>query len=285
MTSQSFTRRDTEIIKRARRKRRSVLVLDEDREWLREFAAEPRKLLSSMAQRGALIRLGAGRYAVPDLGAPSAAYRSWQPLVHARLAPLGDYYVGFLSALSEHRLTDISDKTVTAAVNFGHRQLIAGEVSVAGRRLRVVRSDRRVFDDSHGIETGRLSRVEVYRRSNPTRTLVDALWHPELCGSTELWATCWGRAARTDVLDVEAACAYGQALGSSVARRVGLMLDLTGHADAALEMLPQRVRRADRVVGIDAAADVEPETPVDPLWKVSYNVPRDRLEGWVSYGK
>lgn len=285
MSVQSFTRRDTEIIERARRKRRGVLVLDEDRRWLSEFAAEPRKLLHSMARRGALIHLGAGRYAIPDIGTDSVAYLAWQPLVHARLSPLGDYYIGFLSALIEHCLTDVGDRSITAAIAYKSAAILGGREDVAGHPLLAIRSTRRVFDDAHGILTVRPSRLERYRLSDPTRTLVDALWRPELCGSTELWVTAWGRAARTEVLDPAGACDYAMALGSSVSRRTALMLELVGHGNVALERLPARVRRADRSVGIAADLPIRREMQIDPTWNTTFNVPRDRLAGWLAYGK
>ncbi|HEY1458305.1 MAG TPA: hypothetical protein VGF15_07280 [Solirubrobacteraceae bacterium] len=283
---QSFTARDTEVILRARRKRRSVLVLSEDSDWLRELHPRPKDLLLRMAGRGALIKLGAGRYALPELGLPDPAYKAWQPMLHGRLAALGDYYLGFFSALEEHRLIDLSEPFSTVLVGFGSRQLESGTLEVAGRRVWAVRTRREVFTDDLGVELVRLSRTEQYRRSDPTRTLVDCLWHPELSGDTETWVTAWGRGMLYERLDPVAACRYALALGPTVARRTGLMLELLDAGDVARAQLPSRVRRSDRApLMVADGPPANERMELDPFWRVRMNVSRDRLEGWLLYGK
>jgi len=284
--SQSLTARDAEVIVGAQRRRRNVLVLSEDSDWLRDLHPRPKDLLLRMAGRGALIKLGAGRYAIPAFGHADPAYKAWQPMLYGRLAPLGDYYLGFFSALAEHRLTDLSEPFATVLVGFGSRQLQSGKLEIAGRQVRSVRTRRPVFSSELGAEVMRLSRAEMYMRSNPTRTLVDALWHPELSGDTETWVTAWGRGMRYEQLDPVAACGYALALGPAVARRAGLMLDLLGAGEVARAQLPSRVRRSDRIAlmiadGPPAAEEME----FDPFWRVRLNVPRDRIEGWLLYGK
>jgi predicted transcriptional regulator of viral defense system len=137
-----------------------------------------------------------------------------------------------------------------------------------------------------GVEVVRLSRTEKYLRSDPTRTLVDSLWHPELSGATETWVSAWGRGMREERLDPLTACRYALALGPTVVRRTGLMLDLLGAGEVARSQLPSRLRRGDRTMlmiadGPSATGEME----LDPFWRVTMNVSRDRLEGWLSYGK
>jgi predicted transcriptional regulator of viral defense system len=281
---QSFTSADTAVIQRARRKRREVIVLREDVNWLRDFSSSPKDMLRRMADRGALIRLGAGRYAIPVVGSASADFKAWQPMVHARLAPLGDYYLGGFSALAEHRLTDLSERAAFVIVGFSHSALITGRVDVAGRPLRAAATRRAVFTEELGVETVRLSRTEAYRRSDATRTLVDCLWHPELCGAPETWITAWGRGERS-ALDPMQACRYAGALGPSVACRVGLMLDLVGHGAVARDLLVG-ARRADRPTPLVArGVAVGDADERDRTWNVVFNVPRERVQGWLSYGK
>jgi hypothetical protein len=64
------------------------------------------------------------------------------------------------------------------------------------------------------------------------------------------------------------------------------MLDLLGAGEVARAQLPSRVRRSDRVTlmiadGLPAVEEME----LDPFWRVRLNVPRDRIEGWLLYGK
>jgi predicted transcriptional regulator of viral defense system len=237
-----------------------------------------------MARRGALISLGAGRYAIPVIGSPLADFKAWQPMLHARLEPHGRYYLAGLSALIEHRLVDISEPTVFVIVGFGHGELQRGQVAIAGRQVRSAQTQRAVFSEELGIETVRLSRSEIYRRSNWIRTLVDCLWHPELFADPETWLTAWGRASVTEQ-DASVACAYALALGPSVARRTGVMLEIIGQGDVARSTLPKAVRRSDRVASLVARGPRVHQPEIDPFWRVSFNIPRERVEAWMSYGK
>lgn len=282
---QRFSETDTAVIRRARRKRRDVLVLREDAGWLSEFSRNPRNMLSRMAARGALIRLGAGRYAIPDIGSASLAYKSWQPLLHARLAPMGNYYLGGFSALEEHRLTDLTE---SAAFVFGAASMrsLGTFVEIAGRPTHLKLTGRDVFAPELGIETVRLSRSEAYLRSTLTRTLVDCLWQPGMCGAVETWVTAWGRGA-VDALEPETACRQALVMGPSVARRVGLMLELVGMGDVARKCLAPRDLRGSRatllVAGLHDASTRTGE--IDRDWGVRFNVPRHQIEGWLTYGK
>jgi predicted transcriptional regulator of viral defense system len=239
-----------------------------------------------MAMRGALIQLGAGSYAIPELGRPAVQFKAWQPLVHARLGALGPYYLGGLTALAEHRLTDISSKEVTAIIGFRNSTIEKGLISVGGRPVVASRSLRgAVFADENGIETVALSRTEAYRRSNVTRTLVDALWRPELFGATETWVTAWGRGER-NALDVGLACKYAVAIGPSTAQRTGLLLDLLGHGQQAKQLIPKSViRRGSAVRLVADSNDTEETVETDPYWRVAFNMRREQIEGWLTYGK
>jgi predicted transcriptional regulator of viral defense system len=281
---QSFTPTDTAVIQRARRKRREVIVLREDADWLREYSASPKDMVRRMARRGSLIRIGAGRYAIPTIGSASPDFKAWQPMLDARLAPLGDYYLGGLSALVEHRLTDLSASSAFVVAGFWHSALAAGDVTVAGRAVRACVTRRSVFGRALGVQLVELGRGETYRRSDATRTLVDCLWHPEISGPPETWITAWGRGAG-DLLDPDVACQYARALGPSTACRVGLMLDLVGYGSIAREHLAGERRLARPALLVGRGRARSEGAAIDATWNVVWNVPRDRVEGWLSYGK
>jgi hypothetical protein len=62
--------------------------------------------------------------------------------------------------------------------------------------------------------------------------------------------------------------------------------DVRGCAGQLSAQLPGRVRRGDRTTlmladGTPATQEME----LDPFWRVRFNVQRDRLEGWLLYGK
>ncbi|HLM87376.1 MAG TPA: hypothetical protein VK272_14445 [Solirubrobacteraceae bacterium] len=235
-----------------------------------------------MAGRGALIEIGAGRYAIPEIGQSDIAYQPWQRLVHARLSSHGDYYVGFLTALVEHRLVDLSERSITVAIGFANSSLTGKRAEIAGRPLHVIRSSKAIFSAQSGIE---IVPSPSYARSDLQRTLVDALWAPKLFGSTETWATGWGRAASHGLIDAETVCRYAICLGGVVPRRVGAMLSMTGHDLEARHYLPSRVRRADRRADLVADEPSRSDAELNSFWQVRFNVPREQIEGWLLYGK
>lgn len=280
--AQRYSDTDTSVIQAARRRHRETIVLREDLPWLAKFSTRPKDMLRRMAHRGALIEIGAGRYAIPGIGQADIAYQPWQRLVHARLSSHGAYYVGFLAALIEHHLVDLSDPSITVAIGFANSALTGRPIELAGRPLHIVRSRKPIFTAESGIET---VSAPTYLRSDLQRTILDALWAPRLFGATETWVSAWGRAASRDLIDVQRICRYAMMLGGMVPRRLGLMLSLTGHEAQARQLLPARVRRADRIADLLPDAPSSAHAEADPYWRVRLDVPRDRLEGWLMYAK
>jgi predicted transcriptional regulator of viral defense system len=280
--SQSLTKRDTAVIKRAQQKRRSVLHLREDEDWLSDFASDPTLMLSRMARRGALVALGGGRYAIPVLGDPTLARLPRLNLVHAGLAGLGPYYVGFWSALALHGLTDVDSPLVTVAIGFANGRLQShGHPAVApGVELHVTRLQPHLMD--FGLETIRLSRSERYVRSDKERTLIDCLLRPRLAGSAELVMTAWGRALSDDAIRVDVLADHAARFGPPAARRVGALLTVAGLPGLAVEHFPAAARRA-RVLNLGdrSTGDVD----IESRYRVALTPSRSQIEGWLSYGK
>jgi predicted transcriptional regulator of viral defense system len=277
MAEQSFTPLDTAVIRAARRRRRPVLVLREDGKWLSELTSNPRRLLQRMAKRGALRPVGRGRYAVVDrVGTDSLEETApWQVLVDGLLAPYGDYYLGYLTGLVEHGLTDLESPTIYSAL-LGPGRDLKGELSVLNRRVvTTFIVERKWF----GVEPVRLSRAERYYRSDLHRTLVDCLDRPQLCGSAELYVSAWARALNEQRVQIPTVCEYARRLGASVAQRAGVLLTVAGYEDEAREQLGVVVGRRPYVVFDRAARFAGQER--DATWGVTLNIPRDVLEGWT----
>lgn len=259
-----------------------MIVLREDLAWLSTFSARPKDMLRRMASRGALVEIGAGRYAIPGIGQADIAYQPWQRLVHARLSSHGAYYIGFLAGLIEHRLVDLSEPSITVAIGFANSALTGKPTCLGGRPLHIVRTKRPIFTAESGIEA---VSAPAYVRSDLERTILDALWAPKMFGTAETWVSAWGRAATHDLIDVERVCRYGMMLGGMVPRRLGLMLDLSGHEAEARRHLPARIRRSDRIADLAGGRPTSENAEIDDYWRVRFDVPRDRLEGWLMYGK
>lgn len=283
-SGQRFTATDTEVIRQARQRRTDMLILRRDRPWLLKISPDPTALLGRMARRGALIRLGGGRYAIPEVGSTSLATSTpWESAVDAELGPLGAYYVGFITALEGHRLTDLDENEISVAIGFHNDRIERGRVRIRGRELRVTTAASDLFD--FGIETVHLSRDRRYRRSDIERTLIDCHERPRMVRSNEAWIRAWAEALRTERADIERLLDYSLKVSSSAARRTALLLSLLGHGEQARDALPGRVRRADRTVPLIAGEAIGDADEIDPYWRVAFNLPRDLVEGWLAYGR
>jgi predicted transcriptional regulator of viral defense system len=279
---QSYTVRDSALIAESERRRRRVLTLREDEPWLLAHSSNPRLLLSRMADRGALKKLGGGRYVIAQPGRASLAQTtSWPVILDGIIRPYGDYYLGFLSAFVSHHLTDIESPTIYVAV---HREkTIRRKLTLMNREIITTKVSK--SDAWFGIESVRISRSEAYQRSDLERTLIDALWLPQYCGSPEIYALGWARALRRDEIDIEKLCGYALALGESVTRRAGFMLTAGGFNSEAREYLASSFTPRAATVTFDPSIKTSGRHERDREWGVSLNVKRETVEGWFAYGK
>jgi predicted transcriptional regulator of viral defense system len=277
---QSFTPLDAEVIGRARQKRLASIVLRRDRDWLKDFSPNPTALVSRMANRGALVALGGGRYSIPEVGDRSTP--AWSVALDAELAPLGPYYVGFMTALEGHRLVDLDEPEITVAIGF-HNTRIERQEPIADRPLRITTMPPRLLE--FGLERVRPNRELSYPRSDFERTLIDCHQRPRMVGSPETWIRAWAQAFRSERVDLDLLLDYSLKMGATACRRTGVLLSLLGHGEAARDAFPARVRRADRTVSLLAGGPTIDDEEIDPYWRVAFNIRRGVVEGWLAYGR
>src|SRR5580658_4288895 len=176
--------------------KRRTISLPADREWLAEITPHYARLLDRMAARKSLYRVLRGQYVVAPRatdGLDQAA--AVELLVDLVLRGQGEYYLGFLSALIAHRLTDLHAKTLYAAIRQESPTDLT-TVSLAGRELRLVRLSASRWPGGDGErERGQPGLKEFVWRSTLERTLVDGLQRPELCGGIETVITSWASAS------------------------------------------------------------------------------------------
>ena len=268
------------LLRRLAEEQRTTLSVRQDRSLLRSVTPAYANLLSRMADKGVLISLGGGRYVVSSWAGDGLAHAApFNVLLDATLRPYGDYYLGFLSALIEHRLTDEDSWEVYVALRedatFKGSQLVIDQRPVLVTRI----------SGAHrwvGLEKVRATRREHYWRSTLERTLVDTLYRPKLSGEIELIAGAWVRAARREDLDLAALCRCARAVSIAVARRTGYMLSRLGHHQAAVEHLGD-LRGARNQVLLDAARSYGADAwSRDSEWGVTINVPERSLGGWLA---
>lgn len=267
--------------------RRHSLTLAKDRSWLSRLTSDPNSLLERMADAKLLYRVSRGKYVVAPRGTFSASQAASNELmVDIMLGARGDYFIGYLSALIDHRLTDLHSTTVYAAIR-QHSSFGEVEIELPSGKLKLVRlSDSRWPSDSER-ELDRVPALPDYKefvwRSSLERTLVDALSRPEHSAGLETVIGCWGTAVRRDT-DWDLICAIAERQGASMARRTAFVLRLLGLGAVAKRNFPHMTGRGastplDRSNSFDMeTADKRRERHTGVL----INVPEDYLVGWAS---
>jgi len=232
---------------------RAFVRLPDDCAWLRAAAGDDRvpfeRRLAEMTRRGSLASVGRQRWVVLPAGASSLEAAPLKTLLAAKLDGRVDWYLGYLSALADHALTDIDPDDVYV----GTRGLqLPTEQQLGTRRLIIVHHRRE--DDWRGVERQREGRVFTYR-SDIERTLLDTLDQPRRCGPPEVWVRAWERAMRGHVRQARRVI---RALGGPLTGRT--MLD-------ASRAFGDGSWRRDRETG------------------VVVNLPDRAIDGWLEYGK
>lgn len=279
--SQAVSPIDFRILQALDERGRTFIDLKQDRDWLLEIAPDPPLQLSRMKKRGTLASVAAGRYVALPPGRPNdPAELPLGVLLAAAFAGRQDYYLGYLSALIEHRLTDAHSLDIYVAV-FGTLPRIK---ELGGRPMHMTRIDssRKHFGQERVRAIGRT----FYFRSNLERTLLDTLDRPALCDSPETWVRAWSRAFKSHDLDRAQLVEYAEAWGGTVAARCAFWLRELGDVRLA--------RRLLRSIGAPLTGPRLLESARsfgDQDWKrdretgLIINIPPTALAGWLSYTK
>jgi predicted transcriptional regulator of viral defense system len=264
-------------------KRRTV-SLPADRGWLAEITPHYARLLDRMAARKLLYRVLRGQYVVApwatdgvDEAAPA------ELLVDLVLREQGEYYLGFLSALIAHRLTDLHTSTLYAAIRQDSPTDMTS-VALAAYELKLVRlsPSRWPMQENERERVRVLSGLkEFVWRSTLERTLLDGLLRPELCAGIETVITSWARAQGHPV-DWQAVWAIANRSGTATSRRAAYLLIHTGHEHVLVEDLPSlQAKRADTPLDRSNGYGMSRgEMTRDPQTGVLLNVPPKHLHGW-----
>jgi predicted transcriptional regulator of viral defense system len=277
------------VLEHLARERRVTLVVDTDRPWLRQLTANFAQLLDSMEGNKSLYRVQRGRYVV----APRATSRLDQAapvelLVDLALRGQGAYYVGFLTALISHGLTDLHSRTTYAAIR-RDSSLGTTALNLGGRSIRLVRlAPSRWPRDPQELERLRIlpQTREFVWRSSLERTLVDGVLRPDLCAGIETVVGAWGKARRDGVADWAVVWKAAQSCGNSVARRTAYLLCQIGQEALVADDLPALRKTRARVLfdrsdgfGLDGQ-----HPPRDPGTGLVLNVPVGAVSGWLAAG-
>jgi predicted transcriptional regulator of viral defense system len=282
----SIPAEDGALLHAAAQRGKSFLRLPEDEEWLAAGAQGGSTMpierrLQAMVRRGSLVSVGKQRWVVLPPGASTIEQAApLKTLLAAKFEGRVDWYLGYLSALADHGLTDIEPEDVYVGVR-GRR--MPTEQRLGTRRLFVVQHTRE--DDWRGIERERAGRAFTYR-SDVERTLLDTLDQPRRSGPPEVWVRAWERAMREQRADPVRLTDYAEQCSDAVQARLAFWLRETGHV--------RQARRVTRALGapltgrilLDASrAYGEGPWRRDRETGLVANLPERAIDGWLEYGK
>jgi predicted transcriptional regulator of viral defense system len=279
-----MTAEDYRVLHHAAQRGKVYLRWPQDEEWLRELPdiGDPLNRLRGMRRRGSLAPLAHKRWLIMPEGASSLEQGApIKVLLTAALDGRADWYLGYLSALTDHGLTDIDSEGVYVAVkgtnvSLGH--------TLGAMHVHVVRH----HDDTDwtGVERERVTgRVFAYR-SGIARTLLDTLEHPRRCGPAEIWVRAWERAMREQRVEPQTLVDMAETRSQVVQARLAFWLHETGHIRPARHIM----RALGGPLKGPRLLDSAKNFGAGP-WKRDHqtglvlNLPEATIDGWLEYGK
>jgi predicted transcriptional regulator of viral defense system len=254
---------------------RREIDLDRDRATLAAITPIYQRMLQELAHKGVVHRLKNGEYLIADVTAEDPEESaSWPVLLDMRMRPIAPYYISFFSGLEQHGLTDHAATEITVAV-LGRNVGSGRPLPIAGRNVLLGRQSRE--DRWFGFKTV-YEQSGSYQLGLKERVLLDALDRPALSGGPETVTRAWARAA--DELDIDLLLDFAGKLSQTVIRRAAVMLTLLGRESEAETLHPQ-IGANRRAIGLFESEVDRGER--DSKWRVTYEVPRKTLLGWLAY--
>lgn len=283
--TRSVPAEDARVLHEAAQRGKLYLRWPEDRAWLERIddIGDPQKRLWGMGDRGSLEMLSRGRWLILPTGATTVEQAApVKALLAAFFDGRADWYLGYLSALIDHNLTDIDSETLYVGIRGA---TMASKQRIGHRPIRVVHHTRE--DTWEGVERERAHGSVFSYRSDVERTLLDTLEQPRRSGPAEVWARAWERAMREERVDLRRLTEYAEDRSDVVQARLAFWLRETGH--------PRDSRRVMRGLGgplsgsrlLDSAKNFERQDrwPRDRETGLVINMPQETIDGWLEYGK
>jgi predicted transcriptional regulator of viral defense system len=285
MTDRRVLPEDSRVLREAALRGSAYLRWPDDLPWLEriEGNSDPLRRLQGMKERGSLAPVARGRWIVMPPGASTVSQAAPPPvLLAALLDGRAEWYLGYLSALIDHGLTDIDSETLYVAV--AGRNIHTARLTVGGRTVRMVRLVR--ADDWAGVERLRAAGRTFTCRSDIERTLLDTLDHPKMCGPPEVWVRAWGRAASEKRLDAGRLFDYVEQRNAAVQARCAYWLRELGQAPYARRIMHALGGRLTGARPLDASRSFGAGPwPRDRETGLVLNMPQETIDGWLEYGK
>jgi predicted transcriptional regulator of viral defense system len=174
-------------------------------------------IVNRLVHKSWLIRLARGKYLIVPLEAGVKSQYSEHGFVVASHL-VEPYYIGYLSALNYHGLTEMVPRTIYVATTKRRKDRV-----ILHRRFHFVTlSEEKIFGTVEVTISGTKIRI-----SDPEKTIVDCLDHPEYCNGIEEIAE--SLFFEHEELDIEKILDFGKRIGNrTVLKRLGYLMEKLG---------------------------------------------------------
>ncbi|MFP3952396.1 MAG: type IV toxin-antitoxin system AbiEi family antitoxin [Candidatus Bathyarchaeia archaeon] len=196
---------------------RNIFTLDDVMDSLDVSYDYAKVIVNRLVKKSWVIQLARGKYLIVPLEAGVRGQYSEHGFVVASHL-VEPYYVGYLSALNHHGLTELVPNTIYVATTKRRR-----DRTILYRRFHFVTiREEKMFGAMEVSISG-----SVVRISDPEKTIVDCLDHPEYCNGVEEVAE--SIFFEHGELDIERILGYAEKIGNrTVIKRLGYVLEKLG---------------------------------------------------------
>jgi len=231
------------------------------------------RLLYRLTQKRWLLRLEKGKYLILPLEAGmEGLYTVHEFLIAAHLVK--PYAIAYASALSFHGLTDQVARTVFVASTSRRQNVTIESLGLEYRFITLTK------DKFFGIETVTIEDQPV-QITDPAKTIVDGLDHPEYCGGIVEMAKGLWRYCRSEAADLDRLTRYALRLGNrTVFKRLGYLAEVLG-----LDVGEYPTRWQDEMSAGMGLLDPRhgEHGPYNTRWNLRLNVDPYRLTEWQEH--
>ncbi|QTH24936.1 type IV toxin-antitoxin system AbiEi family antitoxin domain-containing protein (plasmid) [Rhizorhabdus wittichii] len=259
--------RAAQLIVELNERRQPIFSLADVTEITGLSPSSARSLVANTEARGIVTRLKPGLYnLVPFERGRDTEHVSDPYLIARTLVGGADYFISHGSALELHRM--VTQPQLAIVVSCAKR---LRPQHIHGYEFRFVDVKP---EDFFGLTEIWITPQEQVRISDPERTIIDGLDHPQYVGGvTEVAKGLW---MKRDTLRVELMIDYALRLGvGAVIRRLGYLLEFYGLADAAA-LEPLRARLTPTYQRLDPLFPNEGRMLA--RWRIRLNVEPDELD-------
>jgi len=231
--SKTLGPRESRLITSLYEANKQVFKLKDVKDILAVKEAAAANIVSRLNAKGIITRVKQGLYSIVpfDMG-KETVYAPDANITAREIMDGKDYYIAFASALQLHDMTTQPQLTNYTAVLKQKPQ-----VKAAGYEYKFVNLNKKSF---FGIEDFWINKQEKIKISDPEKTIIDCLNHPEYCGGVSEAAKAMY--IKKDSIIIEKLVDYAVKLDKgSVCARLGYLLELYKPAnDNNLNLLRQR---------------------------------------------